>query len=301
MYDHRFQFGKKLNTDSIQKCKPVRLLLRHTERSLINDVSHFGYKRAAIENTLWDEDACLTLHARVLPLIQKPLCLDPTLDVLRLETIKSHKCSAYVLPAQRKRKFDDDTSAVILSDESKRLQLLMGKQSEFCPRFSQQSFVEEWRKKKQMADAEPLIGLNDKSKIKHPNMLQFNVNRRVVRTLKFEQATSTRTLYTTLNVYDVNNSSNEYEAVMRWGESEGTSLGKEHNTIRFPLGNKMAVEYYVGHLKGFYGINHKLVSENHSADQTHLNPSSTVSIHYQPPSTPNTPKVASPAVSTSYA
>ena len=40
---------------------------------------------------------------------------------------------------------------------------------------------------------------------------------------------------------------------------EGTALGG--STLRYPIGNKIAVEYYVGHFKGFYGITAKLVSD----------------------------------------
>ena len=65
-------------------------------------------------------------------------------------------------------------------------------------------------------------------------------------------------MYTTFNVYDIGQG--EYEGVLRWGKSDGTSLGG--STLAFPIGNKIAVEYYIGHFKGFYGMTHSLISDN---------------------------------------
>lgn len=53
---------------------------------------------------------------------------------------------------------------------------------------------------------------------------------------------------------------NEFEAILRWGSVEGTSING--STLRYPLGNKVAVEYYIGHFKGFYGITHRLVLDS---------------------------------------
>ena len=63
--------------------------------------------------------------------------------------------------------------------------------------------------------------------------------------------------FTLLNIYEV--SFNEYEAVLRWGTIDGTSLNG--SSLRYPIGNKVAVEYYVGHFKGFYGITSKMVAD----------------------------------------
>jgi hypothetical protein len=72
---------------------------------------------------------------------------------------------------------------------------------DFYPRFAQLSFIEDWKKKKKMADEEQMIGLGDKQKIKlttsgisgilklinvsaPKKILSYNMNRRIVRTLK---------------------------------------------------------------------------------------------------------------------
>jgi hypothetical protein len=48
--------------------------------------------------------------------------------------------------------------------------------------------------------------------------------------------------------------------VLRWGTVEGTAINGD--TLKFPLGNKQAVEYYIMHFKGFYGILHTLISDS---------------------------------------
>ena len=61
-----------------------------------------------------------------------------------------------------------------------------------------------------------------------------------------------------LNVYELPD--NTYEGVLRWGTVEGTAI--DGQTLRYPIGNKQAVEYYIAHFKGFYGIVHQLVSDS---------------------------------------
>ncbi len=51
-----------------------------------------------------------------------------------------------------------------------------------------------------------------------------------------------------------------YVGVLRWGTVEGTAVNGD--TLKFPLGNKQAVEYYIMHFKGFYGILHTLISDS---------------------------------------
>lgn len=65
-------------------------------------------------------------------------------------------------------------------------------------------------------------------------------------------------IYSILNVYELDGG--QYEGVLRWGTQEGTAI--DGDTIRFPLGNKPAVDYYIAHFKGFYGIIHKLISDS---------------------------------------
>lgn len=70
-----------------------------------------------------------------------------------------------------------------------------------------------------------------------------------------------------------------YEGILRWGAQEGIAIdiipgsAIDGDTLRYPIGNKQAVDYYVAHFRGifkllmlgFYGIRHKLVSDSASA------------------------------------
>jgi hypothetical protein len=80
---------------------------------------------------------------------------------------------------------------------------------EFVPRFGQYKFVQDWKQKQHLACNELLIGLGDKNKIKiNPmgnasrKMLIHNLNRRIIRTLRFE-SNNTKKVYTILNVYEI--------------------------------------------------------------------------------------------------
>ena len=76
--------------------------------------------------------------------------------------------------------------------------------------------------------------------------------------------------YTILNIYEI--FPNEFEAILRWGSCDGTSING--STLRYPLGNKVAVEYYIGHFKGFYGITNRLVLDSIAAPKLHVKASS---------------------------
>ena len=145
--------------------------------------------------------------------------------------------------------------------------------------------MQDWKRRKGQADAESLVpamtneSQRKKSLSKKP-LAPFLHGKRCVRSLKFEHEIDKGVYYcssvdffkvqktypshfekvktyTLLNIYEV--SFNEYEAVLRWGTVDGTSLNG--SCLRYPIGNKVAVEYYVGHFKGFYGITSKLVAD----------------------------------------
>jgi hypothetical protein len=76
------------------------------------------------------------------------------------------------------------------------LGFLLPKSRPFYPRFALVNFVEDWKRKQKQASDEPLVGLGDKNKIKlnktptgfQPRkLLLYNVNKRIIRTLRYEQ------------------------------------------------------------------------------------------------------------------
>jgi hypothetical protein len=145
-------------------------------------------------------------------------------------------------------------------------------------RFQQLDFIEEWRRKKKLANEESLVGLGDKQKIKlkptgsvQPRKsLLYNANRRIVRTIRYEQTLNSSTLTNTekffhiLNVYQVGN--NDYDAVLRWGDIDGTA--NNGNTIYYPIGSgKLALEYYIAHFKALYAIDHTFLVDSANESQ----------------------------------
>ncbi|KAH6573589.1 hypothetical protein BASA50_006668 [Batrachochytrium salamandrivorans] len=244
--------------------QPHRVVLKSTAPSLFNDLSHFGFEQSVLENTLWTKDASIEFLSRALPIMVEPLCLDPTIEVLRQENAKAY--NSCVVSRKRRHSYDwaDKEDLDSKKQESNRMMLLMGKDREFFPQYKQMAFVDEWRRKKRVADSEPLTELsavsNTHSKADSDRkQLVYNVNRRIIRTLKFHKNVGNKVIHTVLNIYDMG--SNEFEGVLRWGEVEGTSMGSMADTIQFSIGNRVAVEYYVGHFRGFYGANHQLISD----------------------------------------
>jgi hypothetical protein len=188
-----------------------------------------------------------------------PLNLNDTLDQRLLQNYNQKK---FRLNCKASKSIQNT-----VKDDTIKLMLLMDKQKdlEFFPRFNNLVFIQQWRARKEIADQEQLIGLGDRNKIKlNPQgghlrrVLAYNVNRRIVRTLRFERAAGGEKIYTILNVYECNDGL--YEAVLRWGKIEGTAVGG--GTLKYPLGDKTAMLYYISHLRGFYGLMHEFKSDS---------------------------------------
>ena len=230
-----------------------RLKLEPTNSSIENDVKRF------IEN-YGDADP-VEVEARLLPALFK-IDLDKDLRTGLENNYNKRKFMNLKEPKSTVAEIQPDVTDL-------KLMLLMDKNRdlEFYPRFTQQQFVDEWKRKNEMARQESLIGLGDKNTIKlfpQGNSIQtrrqliYNMNRRIIRTLRFHSVVNSKDVFTILNVYEVGEGS--FEAVLRWGSVEGTAT--DGGTLRYALGNKQAVEYYIAHFKGFYGVLHALKSDS---------------------------------------
>lgn len=256
----------------------ARINLNPSPEAIWEDLQSFGMDHFGNE---WDSVLALDLEQKVLPILFPSLDLDvdvdipgndivPSLSSHAKNTIKHYNSAKYTYPVKRTldTSIKDDRDDIDRQQQTKRMVLAEDeKQStEFYPRFSQLEFVEEWRKKKKQADEEALIGLGDKTRIKitaigiaaPKRMLVYNQNRRIVKTLRFESVVNNYRIYSIFNAYDIGDG--QYEGVLRYGTQEGTSIGGL--TLRYPIGNKHAVDYYTAHFRGFYGILHKVVAEN---------------------------------------
>ncbi|KAJ3352816.1 Vacuolar protein sorting-associated protein 41 [Entophlyctis luteolus] len=139
----------------------------------------------------------------------------------------------------------------------------LGGGSNFEPRFSLLEFVESYRKRKAVFDAEIMMGLDtrkSKPKLdrKDPEYLILN-GMKVIRTARFEQVVQGETIHSIINVVE-SNASDEYHAVLRIGSAPGTADGPYGTTLRYPVGNFAAVDSYLGNFKTFYGLTNKVTN-----------------------------------------
>ncbi|KAJ3029912.1 UNVERIFIED_CONTAM: hypothetical protein HDU68_010695 [Siphonaria sp. JEL0065] len=161
--------------------------------------------------------------------------------------------------------------------------------SGFQPRFSRLQFIEEYRKRKRNFDSEIMLGLDTRRKMQksekkaaanEPEYAALN-GMKVIRTVRFEQSLTQGTVYTILNIVETG-VPDEYEAILRIGNEAGNSSGPFSTTLRYnkdlfpytafyllvfffgmcadryPVGNIMAVDNYLGYFKSFYSLTNKM-------------------------------------------
>ncbi|TPX34585.1 hypothetical protein SmJEL517_g02851 [Synchytrium microbalum] len=203
------------------------------------------------EATPWTMDFATRVEAAILPRTEPPLCLDPSTKVVRLANQIAFNEQKFLVRPKRKRNWAEvEEEETKKKKESSKLLMFKEDRHEFHPRFSRFSYIEDWRKKKTMADMELLAGVDTKQKSKRQK-LHLNAGKKLVRTVRWERESEKGKVYTIMNIYE--NSPTDYEAVFRAGNVEGTSTGNGM-TLKYPIGNATAVDYYLAHLKGFYAI-----------------------------------------------
>ncbi|KAI9346496.1 hypothetical protein BDR26DRAFT_855675 [Obelidium mucronatum] len=142
-----------------------------------------------------------------------------------------------------------------------------GDSTGFQPRFSKLSFIEDYRKRKRNFDADIMYGLDTRKKMAksekktatsmtEPEYAALN-GMKVVRTVRFEQNLQKGTVYTILNIVETG-TPDEYEAILRVGNEAGNAVGLYSGTLRYPVGNMLAVDNYLGYFKSFYGLTNKM-------------------------------------------
>jgi hypothetical protein len=183
-------------TDHRYGDEPRNLELKPNGFALAADINSFGTDFLGQE---WTPELGVQVESLILPILNPELDLDPSTDVCFRKSIENYNNTKYLFHT-KKRKAGDESQKEREEMESQRKQdvkllLLMdkAKDMEFYPRFSQLNFVEDWRKKNKLANEEQLIGLGDKQKIKLNSsgitaprkMLSYNMNRKIMRTLRF--------------------------------------------------------------------------------------------------------------------
>jgi hypothetical protein len=180
----------------------------HTNASISADIKHFLTTNETAAGT-WTPELQLQAEALALPFLVEPICLDPSASVFRKASLINFNRHKLDIPLRRK------AAPALTENSAKKLQMLMQSgptQISTEPRFSQLAFIEEWRRNKTLADEEVLVGLGDviRNKIKlsgksltplPAKKLQFNINRRIVRTMRYESTVHARKRFHILSMH----------------------------------------------------------------------------------------------------
>ncbi|TPX32949.1 hypothetical protein SeMB42_g07547, partial [Synchytrium endobioticum] len=211
-----------------------------------------GLGDTTADSSGWTMEFATKVIAALLPRTEPPLCLEPSTTVVRLANEISFNEKKFLARPKRKRDWAEVEDAEAKKKKvTSKLMRYKEQSHEFHPTFSRFAFVEDWKRKKTMADMEVLPGVDSKQRNKVSRKLQINIGKKLVRTVKWERDSEKGKVYTILNIYE--NSPTDYEAVFRWGNTEGTAAGNG-STLKYPVGNATAVDYYLAHVKGFYSI-----------------------------------------------
>jgi hypothetical protein len=207
IFDHRYNSSE-----------PTRLKLEATTESIHRDIQRMIEQTAErkVSETEIEQKLLLKLHPK--------LSLGNTFHANNSKQYNAKKYLVNKTTVKKEQKKPSERKELI------KLMLLLDKgKLEFYPRFNQLSFVEEWRAKKEQANREQMIGLGDKNKIKiNPmgnqtrKLLTFNLNRRIIKTLRFESNCKNDNVSTILNVYEL--PEGMHEGVLRSGVGEGMAV-----------------------------------------------------------------------------
>ncbi|KAJ3336040.1 hypothetical protein HDU93_003826 [Gonapodya sp. JEL0774] len=184
------------------------------------------------------EDDLLDMEARFMAGAQNPLVLNPSPVVAKLDNVVNYNRSKSVFLHKRTRISDQRQEEAASVAENHRLMLMKD------PRRREFRATDEWRKRKALADAEPMLGVDTKRHTKQKRSpLSYNNMGKISRTVRFLASSK----HTILNVYERTSQGNiepTYEAVLRWGLQKDTAIGGV--SMRFSLGGPGLLDHLVG-------------------------------------------------------
>ncbi|KAI9097359.1 Spt20 family-domain-containing protein [Phlyctochytrium arcticum] len=248
------------------------LVLRPTPASLWADICNMHTLINPSAPPVMDETA-LEVEAKVLLATQEPLTLDADPALARTANLKALNDAKYRIARKRPRNWAAKEADDEKKRESDKMMLIMDerRKTEFHPKFNKFLFIEDWRKRKALYDADVLLTIHDKRHIKVPKKSspdsRFDLNSdvgNIARTMTFQKLYEHLgvTIYTILNVHSIGDG--QFTCTLRWGEKRGTALGKGNlrgNTLRFPLGNAPMAHLYLQHFKSHYQLNNMLIED----------------------------------------
>lgn len=199
--------------------------------------------------------------------------MEPTTEVVRVANLANFDRVKSNIVIGRKRTRDE---AKERKEEESEVLFVEAKRGEFAPSwvaiarraklrsanecrwphsFRRAQFVEDWRRKRQLADNEPLFFGDNKKRAKPSSSLSWNTYR-LVRSLRWERKEGQtadgkeRRLYYIFNAYEKGAGSGQFIGVLRWGTVPDTAI--DGNTIAFALGNKEAALAYISGQLSFW-------------------------------------------------
>ncbi|KAK9768613.1 Transcription factor spt20, variant 2 [Basidiobolus ranarum] len=237
-----------------------RVLLTPNAETLWSDLCLLNEKC----DSFWSEDFTLEVESKILLATEEPLCLDPSFQVTRISNTMCNYGNIRKVKKRKKRiSVEKETESAEKAEKEKTMMMMDERyQREFQPTFGRLSFVQDWRKRKTMADAEPSQGLVTK-KLKNRQIIEplppTHDNKQIVRTLRFAKEAGGHTLYTIINIYLDGNTS-EFDGLLRIGAAPNTSING--NTMKFHIGSKSTLQMYIENAKRIFEIDHKLISDD---------------------------------------
>ncbi|RCH81809.1 Transcription factor spt20, partial [Rhizopus azygosporus] len=201
-----------------------RVVMRPTAESIWTDVAllseDWGFP--------WTEDVALEVEAKILVAAEEPLCLDPSIQVTRVSNAIEYVSTPKKV--KKKLKWNSVEREQKLAKQAEHLRLMTLKDNRakrpfpFEPSFSKISYLQDWRSKKQKANAEPLPAIDVKKGKGRKSLLEpitLPDGRKCVRSIRFERPEGDKKIYTLINIYLLNG---HYDGVFRWGTAYDTSL-----------------------------------------------------------------------------
>ncbi|ORX99528.1 hypothetical protein K493DRAFT_109828 [Basidiobolus meristosporus CBS 931.73] len=257
IHDYRESYTTNVNgTNS----NTNRVLLTPNAETLWSDLCLLNESYGAF----WSEDFALEVESKILLATEEPLCLDPSFQVTRISNTICNYGNVRKVKKRKKRISAEKETEFAEKIEKEKTMMMMDEryQKEFQPTFGRLSFVQDWRKRKSMVDADPSVGLVTK-KLKNRQVVEplppTGDNKQIVRTLRFAKEAGGHTTYTLINIY-MDNITSEFDGVLRMGAAPNTSI--KGNTIKFHIGSKSTLQMYIENAKRIFEIDHKLISDD---------------------------------------
>jgi hypothetical protein len=231
------------------------------------------------------QDDALEIESLLIHRLNPEINLDPNPKVFHEACeVNFDRCKSYIFAEDsnlriygRKRKHaeQDEVESSLMDYMDTRVG------AEFHPSFKQQSFREEWNKKKKLSEDDVLLSLDmpnykqlrKAAKANPGGTLYFNTLR-LIRSIRFESRGqyAKKTVHTLLNIYEkpgdkleAGKDRDQFIAVLRWGSARDKGDG---GLEWYPIGNHIATEYYLTHFKGFYEIQHQTISDTQDSVKT---------------------------------